>query len=106
MVFQEKRIGTTNSNSYFSITFICNSSNCFLETILGASDIKHDADAVLGNAITSLILSVLDNNIVNLSNPRAIPPCGGVPYFNASTKKPNFSCCCVSSKPNASNTFD
>ena len=29
--------------------------------------------------------------MTNLSNPNAIPPCGGVPYLSASIKNPNFS---------------
>ena len=53
---------------------ICNSFNCLLSTILGASVIKQDALVVFGNAITFLMFSVPHNNIVNLSSPKASPP--------------------------------
>ena len=56
------------------LILIFNSSNCFLSTTLGAPVIKQDAEAVFGNAITSLIFSVSVSNIVNLSSPRAKPP--------------------------------
>ena len=28
------------------------------------------------------------------SQPNAMPPCGGAPYWKASSRKPNFSCAC------------
>ena len=42
-----------------------------------------------GNAITSRIDSVPVNMAQSLSNPKAIPPCGGAPYSNAFIRKPN-----------------
>jgi len=54
----------------------------------GASHITSVAFCVLGKAITSRILSWSERIAVSLSNPNAIPPCGGAPYLNASNKKP------------------
>ena len=68
-----------------------NSSNCSKSTGDGAWVIGSAAFAVLGNAIVSRKLSRPANNITNLSNPNAHPPCGGTPYSNASSKKPNCS---------------
>ena len=53
------------------------------DTSPGASVNRHVADAVLGNAIVSLRFVLLVSNITSLSNPNAIPPCGGAPYLNA-----------------------
>ena len=64
------------------------------DTSPGASVNRHVADAVLGNAIVSLRFVLLVSNITSLSNPNAIPPCGGAPYLNASSKKPNCSFAC------------
>ena len=41
---------------------------------------------IVGNNITSLIDSCSQNSIINLSIPYPIPPAGGIPYSNASTK--------------------
>src|SRR5699024_3272166 len=38
------------------------------------------------------------------SQPKAMPPCGGAPYWNASSKKPNFSCASSSPIPMTLNT--
>ena len=57
----------------------------------GAFVSKQEALCVLGNAITSLILVVPVRSITILSNPKAIPPCGGQPEDKADNKKPNFS---------------
>ena len=63
-----------------------NSLSCFGSTKSGAPLIKSVAFCVFGNAITSLIDSAPAKIDAILSTPKAIPPCGGVPYFNASTK--------------------
>ena len=33
------------------------------------------------------------------SQPIAMPPCGGAPYWKASSRKPNFSCACSAVMP-------
>ena len=60
---------------------------------LGASSINETALAVFGNAITSRIDFMEVSNIAILSNPNAIPPCGGAPYRNAVKEKPEFRIC-------------
>ena len=57
----------------------------------------------LGNAIKSLIFSCPPIIAHNRSNPKAIPPCGGAPYSNASIKKPNCSLASLSEKPKCLN---
>jgi len=42
-----------------------------------------------GKAIKSLIDSLPLKSAQSLSNPKAIPPLGGVPYLNALSKNPN-----------------
>ncbi|MGQ7168443.1 GAD domain-containing protein, partial [Escherichia sp. R-CC3] len=59
----------------------------------GASVIRHAAAVVFGKAITSRILSVPVSSMVRRSRPNARPAFGGVPYFRASSRKPNFSRC-------------
>ena len=51
---------------------------------------RHDALDVFGKAITSLIESAPDINATSLSNPIAIPACGGAPYLSASSRNPNL----------------
>ena len=82
------------------------SNNCSVDTELGDSSINEDADVVFGNAITSRILLDPDKIIINLSKPKAMPPCGGVPYFRASTKNPNLELISFLSMPNNSKIFD
>ena len=53
---------------------------------------------VLGNAMTSLIAFVPDNNITRRSSPKAMPPWGGAPNSSASSKKPNFDCAASSDR--------
>src|SRR5205085_1591964 len=43
-----------------------------------------------GNAITSRIASVPARVAASRSRPNAMPPCGGGPNLNASSRKPNF----------------
>src|SRR5215210_6045495 len=45
----------------------------------------------LGKAMTSRIDSVPASRATIRSQPKAMPPCGGAPYLNASRRKPNFS---------------
>jgi len=75
-------------NQLFSATRMCNSFSWCSLTEVGASAIRSIAFAVLGNAITSRRLGAPASNITMRSRPRAIPPCGGVPYSSASRKKP------------------
>ncbi len=59
---------------------------------------------VFGNAMTSRIESVPDSSAQMRSQPNAIPPCGGAPYFSPSSRKPNFSCACSRLRPITANT--
>src|ERR1044071_7064951 len=65
--------------------------NCLESTGDGALDIASTAAAVFGKAITSRIDDSFARIAVMRSSPRAIPPCGGVPYSSASRKKPKRS---------------
>ncbi len=67
------------SNCYFLMTFNPNSFNCSSAATEGEPSISDKADVVFGNAITSLIDCAPVNIIANLSNPKAMPPCGGAP---------------------------
>ena len=87
-------------------TRICNSRNCFSSTSFGALVIRHCARCVLGKAITSRIDSAPAINVTRRSKPNARPPCGGAPYCNASSRKPNFSCASSLLIFYASNTLD
>ena len=51
------------------------------------------------------MLSWLDIRAHNLSNPNAIPPCGGAPYSNAFNKNPNWDDASFSEKPRQVKTF-
>lgn len=64
---------------------ICRSRNCFGSTGAGDSVMRSVAFAVFGNAITSRIEGVPHRIAIKRSKPRAIPPCGGAPYLNASS---------------------
>ena len=44
------------------------------------------------------------SSITTRSQPKAMPPCGGAPYWNASRRKPNFSCACSGVIPISANT--
>ena len=74
-----------------SVMLIDKSSSCFASTTSGALVRRHVASFTLGKAITSLIESLFAISITSLSRPYASPACGGTPYLNASSKKPNFS---------------
>lgn len=54
---------------FFNASAISNSSSCFSSTTFGASVIKQDASLILGNAITSLILSSFAISIIKRSKP-------------------------------------
>src|SRR5437867_9429760 len=69
-------------------TWIPNSFNCASLTGVGAFTIRSTARAVLGNGITSRKLSAPARIITIRSRPKAMPPCGGVPYSSASRKNP------------------
>ena len=45
---------------------------------------------VFGKAMTSRIGPTPQRSAARRSTPKAIPPCGGVPYWSASRKKPNL----------------
>ena len=42
--------------------------------------------------MTSRIESSRASRATMRSQPNAMPPCGGAPYWKASSRKPNFSC--------------
>ena len=67
---------------------------------------KQLADCVFGKAITSRILVAPVISITRRSKPNARPPCGGQPYFNAVSKKPNLFSASSASMPSKSNTAD
>ena len=79
-----------NALRYFSksVTEIARSLKASSLATLGASVIRHAAAVVLGNAITSRMLSVPVNSMVTRSRPNARPACGGAPNDRASSKKP------------------
>ena len=58
---------------------MCTSRNWSRLTFSGAPIIRSSALLLRGNAITSLMVSELDNSINILSIPGAIPACGGAP---------------------------
>ena len=60
--------------------------------------------AVFGNAITSRIESRPAMIATIRSMPSAIPPCGGAPYFSASSRKPKRASASSSEMPSAVNT--
>ena len=87
-------------------TEIANSSNACGFTKLGASVIKHAAAVVFrGRQLHHECFLVPVKSMVKRSKPNAKPACGGVPNFNASNKKPNFSRCCSSSIPKYGTQF-
>src|SRR6185312_7059211 len=90
---------------YCVFTCIPSSFNCFSPTGVGASTIKSTARAVLGNGITSRRLSAPARIITMRSRPRAMPPCGGVPYSSASRKNPKRARASSSSMPSAWKIF-
>src|SRR5690606_37668629 len=77
-----RRIQRYSPNSY-STNFICNSSNCFASMVEGASIMTSLPLLFLGKAITSRMDSLPPSKAQSLSNPHAIPPCGGAPYSKA-----------------------
>src|SRR3984885_10195495 len=87
-------------------TRMCSSLSCVSLTSVGSSINRSAAVWVLGNAITSRILSAPAINIANRSRPKAIPPCGGAPYLSASSKNPNFTRASSADIPNKSKTTD
>ncbi len=52
-----------------------------------------------GKAITSRIVLSPAMSMTSRSSPGAIPPCGGAPYLNASSRKPNRRSASSSGKP-------
>ena len=69
---------------------MCNSLNCCSVTSDG-DDIRLSWPlALVGKAWISLKLSTSFNNIIILSIPGAMPPCGGTPYLNALYKDENL----------------
>ena len=67
------------------------SSYCPGSGIDGASSIGSVPDWVFGKAMTSRMFVWRARSAAQRSMPRAIPPCGGAPYSNASRTAPNFS---------------
>ena len=89
-----------------SHTSMPSSSSCFGSTGVGASVIRQDASFTFGNAMTSRMLSQPPISITTRSRPYARPACGGTPYLNASSRKPNCSCAFYGVKPSTSNILD
>src|SRR5688500_16500327 len=85
---------------------MCSSRSCFSATGLGACVRRHCARCVLGKAMTSRMDSAPAIIATMRSRPKAIPPWGGAPYCNASSRKPNFSCASLAPIFKARNTFD
>ena len=75
----------------FFITTILTSLSCSLFISLGAPIIKSSASPVFGKAITSRIDGSFCKIATKRSIPKAIPPCGGAPYLNASIYHLKFS---------------
>ena len=73
------------------MTLTDSSSNWLSSTSEGACDNRSVALAVFGKAIVSRRLLTPANSITRRSKPKAMPPCGGVPYSNASSRNPNRS---------------
>ncbi len=65
----------------------------------GLPSIGEVARAVFGKAMVSRRLSDPTNSMTRRSSPRAIPPCGGAPYSNERSRKPNFVSISSSLKP-------
>ena len=77
--------------------------SCLASTGAGAPVIRSRAFWFLGNAITSRMFAVPDRIIAIRSSPIAMPPCGGAPYFSASSRKPNRARACSSLMPSTRN---
>ncbi|MBK9030088.1 MAG: hypothetical protein IPL61_01905 [Myxococcales bacterium] len=80
------------------------SSSCFFATPVGHSVIRSEPFWVFGNAITSRSESAPAMIIARRSSPSAMPPWGGGPYLNASSRNPNFARASSSLMPSALNT--
>ena len=70
----------------------------------GAAVSGSNPPPVLGKAITSRIDSAPARRAQIRSQPKAMPPWGGAPYWKASSRKPNFSCASASVSPITANT--
>ena len=57
---------------------------------VGASVMRSVPFCVFGKAMTSRSESAPHRSIASRSMPNAMPPCGGGPYLNASSRKPNL----------------
>src|SRR5690554_4370994 len=57
----------------------CNSFSCAGSTVEGAPDMRQEAEAVFGKAMTSRSEVAPTKIMTSRSNPKAMPPCGGVP---------------------------
>ena len=65
--------------------------SCLSSTSPGASVMRSVARCVFGKAMASRILSRPPKSMTTLSIPKAIPPCGGAPYWRASRRNPKRS---------------
>src|SRR5580698_3197333 len=81
------------------------SRNTRSETVDGASLIKSVARAVFGKGITSRMDDSPARIITRRSSPSAIPPCGGAPYSNASSRNPKRFLASSSENPSAEKTL-
>src|SRR5436190_2431200 len=82
-------------------TLMCSSAMSDAGTALGAPSNSARAAVVFGNAMTSRNDVAPASIITMRSNPNAMPPCGGAPARNASSRKPNRDCALASSIPSS-----
>src|ERR1700722_6871151 len=61
-------------------------------------------DAALGKAMTSRMVGAPASSMHTRSQPNAMPPCGGGPYLNASSRNPNWERASAGERPITSNT--
>ena len=71
---------------------------------VGAPVSGSDPEAVFGKAITSRIVSAPASSMITRSQPKAMPPCGGGPNLNASSRKPNCAFASCADSPITSKT--
>ena len=85
-----------------NVDFKLSSSCCSSLMVAGQSIIISRPWLFFGNAMKSRIELSPFITAHSLSNPKAMPPCGGAPYSNAPNKNPNCSSASSLLKPNKS----
>ena len=99
-----RRAGARGGRPGVILSAMCSSSSWRRATGPGASVMRSVPFCVFGNAITSRSDSAPHRSIARRSTPAAMPPCGGGPYLNASSRKPNLACASSSERPSARKT--